>query len=47
MTFSTFNSLQFDMDSDTQVCLVLLIVTNFITLALGAKDKELYCGGKL
>ena len=47
MSFSTFNSLQLNMDFVTQVSLVLLIVTNFITIALGAKDKEMYCGGKL
>lgn len=38
------------MESATQLCLVVLFVTTFVTTfvneALGAKDKELYCGGK-
>lgn len=34
------------MESATQLCLVVLFVTTFVNEALGAKDKELYCGGK-
>lgn len=32
------------MESATQLCLVVLFVTTFVNEALGAKDKELYCG---
>lgn len=34
------------MESATQLCLVVLFLTTFVNEALGAKDKELYCGGK-
>lgn len=35
------------MDSVAEFCLVLFIVTTLLSETWGAKDKELYCGGKL